>query len=131
MVHRDLLDSGLLLMSGTGNAMGKILKFLNSGLGLLLVGVVAGAIGLFTWQRVDWLFMQEYLRAQVMLDRKVDLVERINEGVGILVAHADGVIAVIVKPKVPSSQRDEVIELYNYEQAKWLGMILSHHLLKT
>ena len=98
-----------------------------------------GAIGLFTWQRIDWLSKQEYLRAQVMLDRKIDLVERINADVGALVADAECVIAVIDKLSagdqenevitLHDGQRSEVIELYDEEQAKWFGVTASHHAL--
>ena len=94
----------------TGKAMANLLEFLNSGLGLLLVGALVGAIGLFTWQRMDWLFKQEYLREQVMLDRKINLIEKINADVGALVAHADSVIAVVVK-QASNNQRNNVIEL--------------------
>lgn len=112
----------------TGKAMANLLEFLNSGLGLLLVGALVGAIGLFTWQRMDWLFKQEYLREQVMLDRKINLIEKINADVGALVAHADSVIAVVVK-QASNNQRNNVIELYNKEQAKWFGMSSSHQAL--
>lgn len=108
--------------------MNKLLKFLNSGLGLLLVGSLVGTIGLFTWQRRDWLFKQEYLRAQIMLDRKIDLIERINSDVGYLLADANGIIAVVAK-EAPGNQQNAVIELYNEEQARWFGVSVSHQAL--
>jgi len=108
--------------------MDKFVKFLNSGIGLVLVGALVGAIGLFTWQRMDWLSKQEYLRAQVMLDRKIDLIEKINADVGSLVAAADSVIAVIAK-QASGKQRNQVIEIYNDEQARWFGLSASHQAL--
>ena len=108
--------------------MNKLVKFLNSGLGLLVVGSLVGTIGLFTWQRRDWVFKQEYLRAQIMLDRKIDLIERINSDVGYLLADANGIIAVVAK-KAPGNQEKAVIELYNEEQARWFGVSVSHQAL--
>jgi hypothetical protein len=105
--------------------MSSLIKFLNSGLGLVLVGALIGAIGLFTWQRTDWLFKQRYLREQVLLDRRVELIEKINADVGALVADADAIIAVIVKD-APASQRTEAIQKYNEEQARWFGASASH-----
>ena len=108
--------------------MDKLVKFLNFGLGLVLVGALAGAIGLFTWQRMDWIFKQEYLRSQVVLDRQIDLIENINADVGSLIADADSVIAVIVK-QAPGKQRNQVIERYNDEQASWFSVSVSHQAL--
>ncbi len=48
--------------------MEDVAAILNSGLVLLLAGAIVGAVGLFTWQRRDWLFKQQYLRTQTMLD---------------------------------------------------------------
>jgi hypothetical protein len=104
------------------------LGFLNSALGLLLVGAAVGAIGLFTWQRMDWHYKQDYLRAQVLLDRRVDLIERINTDVGRYLAHADDAVAVVAKD-APPSQINEVIRLYNTEQARWFGVRGAHEAL--
>jgi hypothetical protein len=108
--------------------MQKLFDFLNSGFGLVLAGAVVGVFGLFTWQRLGWLFKQKYLREQIMLDRKIALIERINADVGALVADADSVIAVIVKKGSPN-QRTQIIEAYNEEQAKWFGLSASYQAL--
>ena len=102
---------------GTRKAM---LAFLNSGFGLLLVGAAVGALGLFTWQRQDWIFKRDYLRAEVMLDRRLNLIETINTELGAYIADANGVIAAISK-KVPPEQLNELVRIYNEEQAKWFG----------
>lgn len=108
--------------------MQKLFDFLNSGLGLVLAGAVVGAFGMFTWQRMAWLFKQKYLREQVMLDRKIALIERINADVGTLVADADSVIAVIVDKDSPN-QHKQIIETYNKEKAKWFGLSASYQAL--
>jgi hypothetical protein len=97
-----------------------MLAFLNSGLGLLLVGAAVGALGLFTWQRRDWVFKQAYLRAEVMLDRRLNLIEAINTELGAFIANASSVIAGISK-NFPQDQLDELVRLYNEEQAKWFA----------
>ena len=97
-----------------------MLAFLNSGLGLLLVGAAVGAVGLFTWQRQDWVFKQAYLRAEVMLDRRLSLIETINNELGAVIADASNVIAAISK-QVPTEQLNEVVRAYNEEQARWFG----------
>jgi hypothetical protein len=105
-----------------------LLGFLNSALGLLIVGAALGAIGLFTWQRMDWRYKQDYLRSQVLLDRRVNLVERINSDVGRYLAHADDAIAVIAKD-APLRQINDVLRLYNSEQARWFGVRGAHEAL--
>jgi hypothetical protein len=105
--------------------LSKMLAFLNSGLGLLLVGALLGVIGLFTWQRQDWVFKQAYLRAEAMLDRRLNLIEAINADVGALVADADSVIAAIAK-QAPRTQINQVVEVYNEEQARWFGAAPAH-----
>lgn len=105
--------------------LGKMLAFLNSGLGLLLVGAVLGAIGLFTWQRQDWVFKQAYLRSEVMLDRRLDVIETINADIGALVADAETVIAANAK-QAPRNQINQVVKLYNEEQARWFGAAPAH-----
>lgn len=105
-----------------------LLIFLNSGLGLLLLGSLLGGIGLFTWQRQDWVFKQEYLREQIILDRKIDLIEEINADIGALVADADGV-SVGVSKRVPGNQMNNLIEIYNEEQARWFGVSAAHQAL--
>lgn len=102
-----------------------MLAFLNSGLGLLLVGAVLGAIGLFTWQRQDWIFKQAYLRSEVMLDRRLNLIETINADVGALIADADTVIAAIAKQSL-RNQINQVVELCNEEQARWFCAAPAH-----
>jgi hypothetical protein len=76
---------------------------------------------------VDWLSKQKYLRAQVMLDRRIQLMEGISADAGTLVA-ADSVIAVIQK-RAADDQRSKVIDLYNTEQAKWFGVTAAHQAL--
>ena len=87
---------------GTRKAM---LAFLNSGFGLLLVGAAVGALGLFTWQRQDWIFKRDYLRAEVMLDRRLNLIETINTELGAYIADANGVIAAICVSPVWGQRR--------------------------
>jgi len=94
--------------------------FLNSSLGVLLIGSAIGAAGLFTWQRQDWLFKERYYRSQVMVDRRLNLVEQINGETGRFVAAADDVIAAYFKG-VSNKQKNEVMRAYNNEQAHWSG----------
>jgi hypothetical protein len=99
---------------------GKLVAFFNTGLGTVLLGAVIGIIGLFTWQRQDWLFKERYYRGQVILERQVELVEQINTGIGRYLACADTAIAAVVK-KVPPDQRSAWIDQYNAQQAEWFG----------
>jgi len=94
--------------------------FLNSSLGVLLVGSLIGAAGLFTWQRQDWLFKEKYYRSQVMVDRRLNLVEQINHDTGRLVAAANDIIAAYSKG-LTNEQKKEVVQAYNKEQAQWFG----------
>ncbi len=93
-------------------------EFLNSAFGLLLVGSLLGAVGLFTWQRQDWIAKQRYLRVQVMLDRQMNIIERINADVGRLLAAAT-VPAVDIRKNAPADQRTEGIKKYNDQQIVW------------
>jgi hypothetical protein len=108
----------------------KFFSFLNSAFSLLILGSILGAIGLFTWQRNDWLYKQEYLRTQIILDRRINLIERINIDVGNLVADADTVIAAIFK-KASGQQRADAINNYNTRQAEWFGKYTAHDALVT
>jgi hypothetical protein len=102
--------------------MDSLLTFLNSSFGVVLTTAVLGAVGLFTWQRQDWLFKERYLRTQVMLDRQLDLVERVNRDVGKLVALAASISAPILKGPVPEDQTNESIRSYNEFQSSWFGL---------
>lgn len=102
--------------------MESLLTFLNSDFGVLLSATVLGAVGLFTWQRRDWVFKERYLRTQVLLDRQLDLVDRINRDVGKLVALADSISAPISKGPVPEDQTDDSIRSYNEFQSSWFGL---------
>jgi hypothetical protein len=99
-------------------ALSGLAAFLNSSLGVLLMGSAIGVGGLFTWQRNDWLFKERYARNQVMVDRRLNLIEQINRDTGRLLAAADDVFAAIAK-RVPGDQRDEMVRAYNKEQAEW------------
>lgn len=99
-----------------------LLSFLNSGFGVMVTGTVFAAVGLFTWQRRDWLFKERYLRTHVMLDRQLDLVDRINRDVGKLVALAASISAPILKGPVSEAQTDESIRAYNEFQSSWFGL---------
>jgi hypothetical protein len=102
-----------------------LLAFLNSPLGLLLVGAIVGAIGLFTWQRRDWLAKQKYLRAQVMLDRRINIIEELNADVGRLIAAATAPI-VDIKKGASTNQRNQAILNYNDQQAEWFEAYSSY-----
>ncbi len=103
-----------------GAATARLSAFLNSSFGVLLVGSLIGAVGLFTWQRQDWVFKEKYYRSQVMVDRRLNLVEQINRDTGRLVAAADDVIAACSKP-ISKEQKNEVVRAYNKEEAQWFG----------
>ncbi len=105
--------------------MKEFLNFFNTPLGLLLVGSLLGAVGLFTWQWRDWLAKQKYLRAQVMLDRRINLIERINADVGRLLAAATAP-AVDIRKNAPADQRKEGIKKYNDQQVEWFEAYSSY-----
>ncbi len=98
----------------------RLTTFLNSSLGLLLMGSVIGTAGLFTWQRQDWLFKEKYLRSQVLVDRRLNVVEQINRETGRFVTAADDVIGAYAK-SVSNKQKNEAVSTYNKEQAQWSG----------
>ena len=102
--------------------MASLLTFLNSSFGILLIGSLVGAIGLFTWQRRDWVFKEQYLRNQVMLDRQLDLVDSINKDVGKLVAFAASISAPIARGPVSDEQTTESVHSYNDFQSSWFGL---------
>lgn len=125
MAQRESDRSGAAQVSPSVDTGAKLMAFLNSAFGRLLVGSLIGIVGLFTWQRQDWLFKEEYYRSQVLLDRRLDLIERINTDVGYLVADADTVRAGYQK-HVPGNQLSEVINEYNEQQAQWFATYSSH-----
>ena len=101
--------------------MDTLLTFLNSSLGVMLSAAVIAAIGLYTWQRQDWVFKERFQRTQVMLDRQFDLVDKINKDVGKLVALAASISAPILKGPVSQEQTDDAIRSYNEYQSSWFG----------
>lgn len=110
------------------NESNNIITFLNSRLGLLLIGALLSAIGLFTWQRLDWLFKQKYLRDQVMIDRQLNLVEKINNDVGRLLATAIGPVVSIAK-EASQEQINEAVNQYNEQQVNWFDAYSAHKAL--
>ena len=105
--------------------MTKLVTFLNSSLGLLLAGSCIGAIGLFTWQRQDWIAKRKYLRAQVLLDRRIDIIEKVNADVGRLLASATAPVMCIRK-SAPKAQTNEAIKQYNDQQVEWFEACSSY-----
>jgi hypothetical protein len=101
--------------------MDTLLAFLNSSFGVMLSAAIIAAIGLYTWQRQDWVFKERYQRNQVMLDRQFDLVDKINNGAGKLVALAADISAPITKGPVSQEQTDEAIRSYNEFESSWFG----------
>ena len=99
-----------------------LVRFANSNAGMLLLAALIGALGLFTWQRQDWLFKQRHTRAELMLDHQLDLVERINTEVGTLLSAASSIAAPITKGGVSASQTNEAIRYHNSVQSRWFGM---------
>jgi hypothetical protein len=69
--------------------MDALISFLNTSFGGVVAAAVFAALGLFTWQRLDWVFKERYQRNQIFLDRQLDLVENVNRDVGKLVALAN------------------------------------------
>ena len=110
------------------NKTNSLIAFLNSPLGLALVAALLGAIGLFTWQRLDWVFKQEYLRDQVILDRQLNLVEKINKDVGRLYATAIGPVVSIYKG-AGREQTNEAVTQYNDQQVDWFSAYPAHEAL--
>lgn len=98
----------------------KLKSFVNSSLGVLLIGSVIGILGLYTWQRQDWLFKEQYYRDQVILDRQIELFEQVNAEIGSYLARADDLIAVISK-RGSLEQRNDCINKYNEQQAQLFG----------
>ena len=108
--------------------MKEVVTFLSSALGLLLIGSLIGTVGLFTWQRQDWLFKQKFLGAQVMLDRRLNIIEKINADVGRLLATAMSVV-VVIRKQGPADQRNDTIQKYNDQQVEWFAAYSSHEAL--
>jgi hypothetical protein len=107
-----------------GNPVLHLLRFLGSAsVGIILSALIA-AIGLFTWQRRDWMFKENYHRNEIITDRAVNLVEKINIELGHFVSHADNVIAVYAK-SASDTQKSQVIENYNSQQTEWFASCIS------
>ena len=112
--------------SGSPVSIGaKLMSFLNSKLGTLLIGAIIGILGLFTWQRWDWDSKQRFYREQVLVDRSVELIEQVNTDVGRFLASADTIVAVYEK-QAPPEQESKVIETYNDQQLRWRGAHNAH-----
>lgn len=109
--------------------MDSLLSFLNSSFGVVLSASVLAAVGLFTWQRQDWIFKERHHRIQVILDRQLDLTERINRDVGKLVALAASISAPILKGPVSEDQTDDSIRSYNEFQSSWFGLVEAYRSL--
>ncbi|MBA3947250.1 MAG: hypothetical protein H0X37_22160 [Herpetosiphonaceae bacterium] len=102
----------------TGEASGQPPAFLtrlggilNSSLSVLLLGSLIGALGLFTWQRQDWIFKETFNRNQVLVDRRVNLIEKLDNDVGGLTAAVDSVSAALTK-RVAQAQINTQVEAY-------------------
>jgi|SRR6516162_120778 hypothetical protein len=102
----------------------KLGQFLSSASGGIIVAAAIGALGLFTWQRRDWVFKEQYHRNEVLTDRAVELVQKINVDTGMFIAQANDLIAAYQK-RVPSTEISQEIETYNQQQAKWFGSYIS------
>ena len=100
---------------------------LNSPLLVLLVGSLIGILGLFTWQRQDWVQKAKLNRAEVVFDRQANIIEKINADVGYYLAVANTAIESIKKGS-PEQQRTHTID-YNQQQAEWFGVSSSHQAL--
>ena len=100
--------------------MEQIWTFLNSGIGMLLASTMVAGIALFTWQRLDWRSKQEYKRREVLLDRRIELVEAVVKDASAYLAHSANVLAVIEKA-VGTAQQNTVVSAYNEQQAKWFA----------
>ncbi len=105
--------------TGTPKTTG-LVPFLNSSLGVLLIGSLIGAAGLFTWQRQDWLFKEKYYRNQVMVDRRLNLLDQINRDTGRFAAVTDDFLAAYAKG-APRQQKGELVQAYNHEELQWAG----------
>lgn len=114
--------------NGTPPSKGdKLISFLNTKLGMLVIVTIVGILGLFTWQRWDWDYKQDYKQDfnshQILVDRRIEVIEQANKDVGQFLANAETTIAAIEK-RVPNEQRNEIINTYNVQQKQWFG---SHH----
>jgi hypothetical protein len=105
----------------------RIGTILNSPLVVLLVGSLIGILGLFTWQRQDWEEKAQLSRAEVIFDRQVNIIEKINVDVGNYLADANTAIEAIRKGG--REQQETHIKDYNQRQAEWFGVSLSHQAL--
>jgi hypothetical protein len=102
--------------------METLLAFLNSSFGVMLSAAIIAAIGLYTWQRQDWVFKERYQRTQVMLDRQFDLVEKINKDVGKLVALEADITSPILSGPVSEDQTEGSMNSYNAFESTWFGL---------
>ncbi len=102
--------------------MNSLFTFLNTNFGVLLAGSAFAALGLFTWQRQDWLFKERYQRSQVMLDRQLDIMANVNKDAGRLIALAASISAPVLKGGVSDEQTFESIRAYNEFQSHWFGI---------
>ena len=99
--------------------------FLNSNIGMLLASTLVAGVALFTWQRLDWRAKQEYKRREVILDRRIELVEAVVKDASAYLAHAANVLAAIEKA-AGTPQLNAIIQSYNDQQSKWFAASETH-----
>jgi len=63
-----------------------------------------------------------------MVDRRINIVERVNNDVGHLLAHADDLINGYAK-NVQVNQKTDLISAYNKQEAEWFGTYASYRAL--
>ncbi len=109
-------------------AMSELAGFLTSALGVLLVGSLIGAVGLFTWRRWDWNYKEIHHRSQLLLDRKVELIENIDNDASRFSGKANEIIIAFMK-QAPDEQINKTVEAYNEQQAEWFSKTVSYQVL--
>ncbi|MDX1252697.1 MAG: hypothetical protein IDH49_10695 [Gammaproteobacteria bacterium] len=106
--------------------MNNLVQFLNSPLGLVIVGaMISGLLVQYIaarWQHKNWLFQQRFTAEQAQfgkeLDQKYKMLEEVNGAVGEILTHSQNVVVGYMK-KVPAKQRNEEVLSYNEAVMKW------------
>jgi hypothetical protein len=106
--------------------MDDIARFVNSPLGLLLVGsLVSGLIVQFIvsrWQRQNWIFQQQFTDRKARTDKRLEaqyaLLEAINRAVAKILTQSQNVAVGEIKAFAPE-QMAEVIRTYNEAVDEW------------
>ena len=106
------------------NRVTRLGTILNSPLVILLIGSLIGILGLFTWQRKDWVEKTKLAREEVIFDRQVNIIDKINADVGYYLADANTAIQAI--NKAGAVQQAIHIGDYNQRQSEWFGISLSY-----